>query len=372
MSAKPIKILHVVFSLEPGGLENGVVNVASRLDPAEFRVHVCCLERRGEFAKRLPAASEVTVLDKPPGKSLRTIMKLYELVRRMRPDVVHSHNLGPLIYSCFGTLMGRLAPILQGEHGQLPPVEQSSRRRRQRRFYYRFCQRIHTVSAGLRHHLVEMGFPAEGFNVVLNGVDTERFQPQPGTDARQAFGLPRDALVIGLAGRLVAGKRYAELLEAFGRLAPVFPKLHLLFVGAGPDRKRLMALIENHPNRERIHACGFTPRPEQAYRAMDLLAAPSLYEGLSNAVLEAMACGVPALAHTACGSTEAIESGKNGIVADLATADNLADALDECLADQARLAVMGKAARTTVVNQFALESMVKGYEELYRLTANRQ
>src|ERR1044071_5035333 len=97
------KILHVVFSLEPGGLENGIVNVTRLLDPREFEVRVCCLEKRGSFADRLPAGTQITVLEKRPGFSWRAVVKLMCVIWQYQPDVVHTHNLGPLIYAALAT-----------------------------------------------------------------------------------------------------------------------------------------------------------------------------------------------------------------------------------------------------------------------------
>src|SRR6188472_3490772 len=111
------KILHVVLSLEPGGMENGLVNVASRLCSEEFEVHVCCLERGGDFIQRLPNPAHVSVLKKPSGFSFRTVAALAKVISEVRPTLVHSHNLGPLIYSSLATGFGLSRPILQGEHG---------------------------------------------------------------------------------------------------------------------------------------------------------------------------------------------------------------------------------------------------------------
>lgn len=301
MSNRRLRVLHVVFSLDPGGMENGLVNVAGRLPAAEFEAHVCCLERRGAFADRLPVPANVTVLDKPPGRSPRTIVRLHRLMRRLRPDVVHTHDLGPLVYGCWASLGGRLAPLLQGEHVQFPAAEQTPRRLRQRRFYYRFCRRLHTVAQALRPAVAALA-PGRPVDVVANGVDTERFQPRPKAAARAALGLPPTGVVIGEVARLVPHKRQAEMIEALSALLPVYPDLQLVLAGDGPDAARLAAQAAQLPNRERVRLLGYVGTPEVVYNALDLLVIPSLYEGLSNVMLEAMACGVPVLTHEVSGS----------------------------------------------------------------------
>ena len=102
-----IRILHVVFSLDPGGMENGLINVAERLDPDKYEVHVCCLERVGAFAERFSHKDRVYKLCKTDGFSWRSLHGLHRLLSKVKPHIVHSHNLGSLIYSSLATAYGR-------------------------------------------------------------------------------------------------------------------------------------------------------------------------------------------------------------------------------------------------------------------------
>ncbi len=360
--SRELTVLHVVFSLEPGGMENGVVNVANRAVAAGIRVDVCCLERRGAFADRLPQESRVTVLDKPPGKSLKSMWKLFRLIRQNRPDVLHTHDLGPLIYGSMSSFGGRLVPILHGEHCQLSPDEQMPRRLRQRRRLYRNCAGIHTVSHSLKTHLEGFDLGRDDILPITNGVDTERFRPQTKMPLRRKLNLPQDALVLGVVGRFVPHKRHADMLRVFEELAPKHPNLHLVLVGDGPEFEKVKARTSS----KQVHLPGFVAETEQVYAAFDLLVVPSLLEGLSNAVLEAMACGVPVLAHTACGNSEAVVDGENGILADLATSDALHEAVAGSIADPAGLQIMGEAARQHALKNFSIDAMADGYVDLYR------
>jgi glycosyltransferase involved in cell wall biosynthesis len=111
---------------------------------------------------------------------------------------------------------------------------------------------------------------------------------------------------------------------------------------------------------------GFSDQPHSIYPAIDLLAVPSVNEGLSNVILEAMACGVPVLSHQACGSVEAITGGSDGVVADLGSAAALAAELANLLHRSDTLAAMGARARQTAVSRFSLSQMADQYAELYR------
>ena len=371
MKKARLKILHVVLSLEPGGLENGIVNVARRLNPEEFEVHACCMERGGAFVERLPQPENVSVLHKRPGISPAAIFGLGKVISRVKPDVVHSHNLGPLMYSSLATLLGFSAPVVHGEHG-IPVAQRDSKFMRQRRWFYKCCKNVHAVSNGLREELIGYGLPAEKISVILNGVDSERFSPQPAAQVRKKIGLPDEGPVLGIVGRFDRSKRHADLIEAFTRVAQQFPTAQLLLVGeAGNNRDAVVAAARSSPAAKRIHLAGFQNEPAAFYPAMDLLVSASVSEGLSNVILEAMACGVPALAHTATGNAELIISGKNGILLNLGTADDLTRALQKILATADQLSEMGRAARDFAVQRYSMKAMAENYAKLYREAAGR-
>jgi glycosyltransferase involved in cell wall biosynthesis len=363
----PLRILHVVFSLDAGGMENGVVNVSGALSPLEFEVHACCLARGGEFVRRFPNPRYVHVIGKKEGFSLSTVAALSDQIRRLSPDIVHTHNLGPLIYA---GLAAPAVPILHGEHAELTASELTPHRLLVRRLLYRRTRRVHTVSQSLRESLVRQGFPAGKIEVIVNGVDTARFHPGPREKARLETGLPLDATLLGLVGRFGPFKRHAELIQAFERLAPAHPSLALLFAGGGgplerPTRLRAAA----SPFASRIHFAGFQSDPRPWYRALDLLVLPSVNEGLSNALLEAMACGIPALAHTACGNRDVIRDSANGFLRDLSTPERLRNALAGILQRPESLPALGEAARVAIHAHFTFPGMVEGYRRLYRQLA---
>lgn len=352
-------------------MENGIVNVSAALPPEEFEIHVCCLARGGEFVRRFPYPERVHVIGKREGFSLSAVAALSKHIRQLAPHVIHTHNFGPLIYARLAA-PGAGSRILHGEHAELTDSELAPHRLLARRMLYRGIHRIHTVSHSLRDSLILQGFAANKIDVVVNGVDTARFRPGSRDEARRDAGLPTDATILGLVGRFGAYKRHAELIEAFDRLAAAHPGLWLLFAGSGgpmeaPTRARAAA----SPFASRIRFAGLQSDVAPSYRALDLLVVPSVNEGLSNALLEAMACGIPVLAHTACGNRNVIEDGANGCLRDLAGPEHLRDALAAVLSNPSSLSGLGQAARRTVEANFSFASMVAGYEKLYRQTARR-
>ncbi len=369
----PIRILHVVFSLDPGGMENGLSNLAQRLPVDEFDIHVCCLEREGAFARRFPSPSQIYTLNKAEGFSLHSLVGLARLIARIQPHIVHSHNLGTLIYASLATGGGRWKSILHGEHGQLTGEHCEPRRLRQRHNYFRRCQRLHTVSQSLTDHFAEFGFDRSRFDVIVNGVDVDRFKPGDKQQAKAEWGIPPDAPTIGILGRFGPFKRHDLLLDAFDDLARKLPQARLLIVGGGgPEEDKIQRKARAGLVTDRIHFTGFQEDPRRCYHAMDLLVIPSINEGLSNALLESMASGVPALCNKeACGSDEVIEHGVDGFVADISDRASLAANLVSSLSSPARLIDMGRAARKSVERKFSIDKMVQDYQRIYREIAHQ-
>ena len=371
-----IHVLHLVTSLEPGGLENGVVNLANGLDPSGFRTTVACMERVGDFARRLREDVRVICLGKAPGFRFSVATRLARTIRSEGADILHTHNLGPLIYgSLAGVLAGGRAAVLQGEHGQMRAAEMIWRRKWLRKLGYGVCKGVHTVSAGLRTDLVNHGFPGGKIRVILNGVDCARFAPVTDGEReslRRAWKLEKDAVVLGIVGRFVALKGHARLIEAFEELSAANPRLRLLIVGDhGAERETILRKIGESPVKGKIVWTGYQADTVDFYRMMDLLVVPSDSEGLSNVMLEAMACGVPCLVHPACGANEVVVEGVNGFLREMATAGALASVLGGIAADLPLLAELGGGARRTAEERFSLASMVNGYSRLYEEMAGR-
>lgn len=361
-----IRVLHVVNSLDAGGMERVLIRVASELQPRGFDISVCGLQRRGVLADSFPSPERVLSLNKPPGRSFAAIWRLYRLIRQVRPDVVHTHNIGPLVYAVAATAYGRVCPILHGEHCQLHGPNVEPPRLRLRRVLYPACQGIHTVSEELRRELLGLGAPADRLVAVVNGVDTVAYAPGDRNAARSHVGIPETALVLAVSARLVRRKRLDLVIRAVAVLAARGADVHLLVAGDGPLRSDLEAFAQASGAGARIHFLGFHADVRPVYQAADLLVLASTGEGLSNAILEAMACGVPVLCHDACGCAEVVEDGADGWVRRIESAEALAAQLAHILDDVPALRACGTAARAKMVERFDIRRTAAGYERLYQ------
>lgn len=366
-----LRVLHVMFSLEPGGMENGVVNVANHLPEDEFEIHFACIETGGAFVDRLRHPENVAVLGKDqPGFSKRAAWGVMKTILKVRPDVVHSHNLGPLTYSVCGTLWGKWVPLLQGEHGVFQGEQASEWRVRRRGKMYGACHTIQAVGDGLKDYLIGLGYDPSKIVSIVNGVDTERFSPTDPVVVREKLGLAPDGFWMGIVGRFDPNKKHLLLLESFEKVAETNPAARLLILGdKGGEKERIHAAVDASPVRDRIHLAGFQPDPLPYYRSLNLLTAPSPFEGLSNAVLEAMSCGVPVLGHHACGNADVITAEEDGFLAALDSPEVLAAEMNRLVASPERCRKVGIRARETILERYSIERMVDDYAALYRRVA---
>jgi L-malate glycosyltransferase len=364
---EPLNIVHVVHSLNAGGMENGIVNMATVLAERGIYAHVCCLTNSGSFAQRLPTSSRVIELQKPAHVSLLTAIRLRRSFSVMNAQIVHSHNWSGLFYALLADPFGRNL-LIQGEHAQLTGWEKEPKRISWRRRFYQRCDVVHTVSEGQKKELVLLGVGAETqIEVLKNGVDSSRFHASDQEAARASLSMPKDGFYIGMVARCIADKRHDRLLAAFAKVAATFPEAHLVLAGDGGDVcEQVRATVHSHPHKERIHWLGHFEQMPLVYQTLDLLIITSETEGLSNACLEAMSSGVPVLTNDSCGAAEVVVDGITGSVVPLRSSEDIEKHLTEALRNPARWKQMQTAARHRVVEHFSLSAMADRYENLYR------
>lgn len=360
-------VTHVVHSLAVGGLENGLVNVVNGT-PHDVRHRVVCMTTAGVFASRLRPGVKVTALGKAAGHDVRTFLRLVTLLRRERPDVVHSRN-----WATFDTVLAaRLAGVrvvIHGEHGRdmSDPEGRNRRRNRLRRACAPLVTRFVTVSDDLRGWLIrDVAVPARKVVTIHNGVDTVRFAPGDRAAARRALALPPDVPMVGTVGRLDPVKDHATLVRAFAAVAQRMPAAVLVIVGDGPCRRDLEQLVAELGLGPRVRLLGECKDVPVTLDAMDVFVLPSFAEGISNTLLEAMAMALPVVVTRVGGNPELVEDGVNGIHVPRRAPEALTAAITRYLEDDHLRAVHGKSSRLRAVDRFSLEQMTTAYTTLYR------
>jgi sugar transferase (PEP-CTERM/EpsH1 system associated) len=367
---RPLHILHVVRAgRAAGGMETGIVNVANALPSDRFRISICALDTRQTFSERINRSdAEYHLLPKTSaGIEWGLVPRLAQLIRRTRVDLVHSHNWGSFLYSVLAAKWAGV-PIVHGEHGKnLGELNETNRAKVwTKRLLGRRIDRLVTVSQSLADEWAAYGVPLQKIEWIPNGVDTERFRPRgEKPELRRKFGLPERDFVVGSVGRFDPIKNYAVLVEAFALLALAFPGSRLAFLGDGQQESDLRETAKRLGVSDRISWLGRRSDPQDFLPALDVFVLPSLSEGMSNVVLEAMASGMPVICADLPAHREVYQPGQEGVTISPCDPQTLSEAIAALLCDADRRVSLGAAARARVLAQFDLRCMISRYESLY-------
>ena len=336
--------MQVVLSLRVGGLERVVLDLVQNASE-EFRFIVCCLEEPGDWAGEAP---HVVALNKKPGVDWRLFWKIARLARTEKVDVIHTHNSAAHIYGAIG---GKLAgvKVLHTEHGK--NLGEEARAFRLNRRAGRFTDLTVAVSEKIGREARDCeGVPADRLALVANGICVER------------FGLPRQATSrrVGTVGRLVREKNYPLLLRAVSAIT----NAELVFVGDGPLREEL----EREAGPE-VQFLGQRADIAELLAGFDVFALSSSTEGMSIALLEAMAAACPIVVTAVGGNTELIQHEITGLVVPPNDATALRGAIERLLNDRGLANRLGAAAREVARQRHSVAVMTQRYEELWRRLA---
>ncbi|WIT11348.1 TIGR03088 family PEP-CTERM/XrtA system glycosyltransferase [Paucibacter sediminis] len=370
--ARPL-VLHVVFRFDTGGLENGVVKLIDQLPADRYRHAVLALTEVTSFRERVQRKDvEFIALHKKPGHGFWLYPELYRVFKRLRPMIVHTRNLAALEAVVPAWAAG--VPIrVHGEHGRdLGDLDGSNRgQQRLRRLYSPFVHRYIALSRDLADYLsARVGIRGERIAQVYNGVEIERFARPAGRAAIPAcpFGAAGE-FIVGSVGRMQGVKDPLNLARAFVLALQQRPelraRLRLVMVGGGPLLEPARALLQDAGVAELSYLPGERSDVAEVMRGLDCFVLPSLAEGISNTILEAMASSLPVIATAVGGNAELVLDGQTGSLVPSGNAQALADAMLR-LADDAELAArQGRAGRTRVEQQFSMKAMLQGYQQVY-------
>jgi sugar transferase (PEP-CTERM/EpsH1 system associated) len=369
----PRRIVHVVYRFAVGGLENGLVNLVNRLPREHWRHTIVSLtDVDAAFARRIERPDvEVLALHKAPGHAVPLYPRLWRLFRERRPAIVHTRNLAALEALPVAWLAG--VPVrIHGEHGRdaEDPDGTNVRRQRVRRLFRPFVTRYVALAPDLATYLVgPIGVPPDRVDQIFNGVDTTRFLPAAGRVPAPGCPFGPDDVVIGTAGRLDPVKDHANLLRAFARalaLRPAqAPRLRLVIAGDGPERARVEALVREAGLQDSVWLTGERADVPEVLRGLDVFVLSSRGEGVSNTILEAMACGLPVVATRVGANADLVVDGTTGRIVPPSDSAALGDAIVDYAGDPTLAKDHGRAGRQRAEQQFSLDRMVDRYHRLY-------
>lgn len=371
----PPLIAHVIHHLWIGGLENGLINLINRIPPERYRHAIICMDDFSDFRDRLQRDDvQVLAIHKKAGRDPTAKWRLYKLFRELRPDILHSRNLSGLD-ALFPAFLAGIRHRIHGEHGRDIDDLDGTNKKLQllRRLHRPLVNRYIPLSQDLERYLRDkIGVNRSHITQIYNGVDTDRFKP----DAVARTRLPADSglanadyVIIGTVGRFQAVKDQMTLADAFIRLLDHYPDMQqtarLAMIGDGPLRESVMARLSTAGYAELAWLPGARNDVDALLPAFDLFVLPSLAEGISNTLLEAMSCGLPVVATAVGGNPELVVDGATGSLVPAADSHGLSKLLERYVREPALRQEQGLAGRKRVEDQFSINAMVERYLAVY-------
>jgi glycosyltransferase involved in cell wall biosynthesis len=268
--------------------------------------------------------------------------------------------------------------VIHSEHGRDINTMNGDplRRRVFRRFCYSLCDEVFAVSRELREHYAkQVRFAPSKINVIPNGVDLDRFRPDPATRARlrAGIGASEQEIILGTVGRLDPVKDHATLLAAAEQVIGAGMPVRVVIVGDGPNKEQLQAAIDKSSSLQgRITLAGESSKPEDWLNSFDVFVLPSLSEGMSNTVLEAMATELPCVVTAVGANPDLVESDKTGFLVEPRDFRSLAARMLQLAADRDLCSAFGRSARQRVERDFSLQRMLENYSRLYTVRTTQK
>ncbi len=358
-----MKILHILNSLDCGGLEKFVIDLSIELNKRGHQVQLACLQKGGDL-KTLAHNSQlpVTTFDKKDGIDLNLIFQLKSLISQQKFDVIHTHNIAPLIY---GTLAGQLSfnhHLINTRHGR--QVESINP------LFWALNKTIVSISNEAKECLIKSNrINPNKIKVIHNGINVKAFDvrltPEENKKLKTEIGIADDRFVIGTVGRLAKEKDHGTLLKAFRKLIQKKVNASLVIVGDGLLKDKLIEMAEEFEIKDHVKFLGYRSDTVKLLQIFDVFVLSSYSEGMSLALLEAMAAGKPVVATKVGGNPEVVVEGETGLIVPCGFPERIEAAVMRFYANRSLISKFGEAGRARAHTFFNLDRMTMDYEELY-------
>jgi glycosyltransferase involved in cell wall biosynthesis len=373
----PIRLMFVLTSPSRGGVEEVVLALLKRLPPSEFRLALAAprelLEAFGRDLDGVPADIEPVAAES--WRNRTEVSRLARFIDRVRPDIVNPHLFRSVVVAAPLARWHRVPAVVETYHGREGwrhgPIRGSFV---PDGLLSRFVTRVIAVSEAARDFLVRVkGYPGDKVVVVPNGRDLSALVPgRDRESARKDLGVDPHTPIVGVVGRLEDQKGHRYLLDAWPAVTRDFPDARLLLVGDGSRREALEAQVKALGIASSVIFTGFRADVARMLDAIDVLALPSLYEGMPLTVIEAAAMARPVVATAVDGTPEVVEHGVTGFLVPPANPPALSGALLTLLADPDRARRLGETGRQRTLERFDLTQQVEATAAAYRSVATRR
>ncbi len=355
-----MRILHVEGGANLYGGAQQVLYLLEGLAARGVENWLACREGC-ELAQRAAPFAEVHAMPMGGDLDLGMSRRLYRLILRIKPDLVHLHSrIGADV---MGGIAARLAgvPVLHTRRVDNPEPRWLVAAK------YRLHDRVIAISEAIAGVLLKEGVPADKLRVVRSAVVADAYRrPCARHRVLEGLGLSGDVLLVGVVAQLIERKGHRFVLDAMPGLIAAHPKLQLVFFGKGPLAGQLQERIDAEGLAEHVRMAGFRDDLTEVLPCLDLLVHPALLEGLGVSLLQASAAGVPIVASRAGGIGEAVRDGVNGLLVPAGDSAALGAAISGLLADADFRRRLGAGGRELILDEFSSEEMVSGNLRVYR------
>ena len=368
---KPIRLMFVLTSPSRGGVEEVVLALLKRLPPGEFRLSLAAprelLDAFGHDLDGVPADVEPVAAESWGRRA--DVSRLARFIERVRPDIVNPHLFRSVVVAAPLARWHSVPAVVETYHGREGwrhgPIRGSFL---PDRLLARFVNRVIAVSEAARDFLVRVKrYPADKVVVVPNGRNLSTLVPGRERDsARKELGVDHHTPIVGVVGRLEDQKGHRYLFDAWPAVTREFPDARLLVVGDGSLRATLEAQVAALGIGPSVIFTGFRADVARMLDAIDVLALPSLYEGMPLTAIEAAAMARPVVATAVDGTPEVVEHGVTGFLVPPRNSPALTSALLNLLADHERARALGAAGRRRTLERFDLGRQVEATAAVYR------
>jgi glycosyltransferase involved in cell wall biosynthesis len=360
------KVLHVVEDLKIGGLEKVLSSIVLNLDRSKFIPQVWCLAQGGKIAADLIRAGvNLKILGMRSYYNPINIIKLSIYLHKSKIDIIHTHGY-------FASTFGRLAAILAGTPVIIAHIHTTYFGFKKRnilieKFLSFFTDKIVCVSQSTKEFVEKIeGIDKNKTCLIYNGTETASGSLVKPLIDRASFGFSADDFVIISVGSLVAHKGHQSLLDATNILSKKYERIRLLIVGGGPLKGELESYAKNLQISSRIAITGLRNDVFSLLMLSDLFVLPSVErEGLSLALIEAMAHGIALVGTRIGGNPEVIEHNVNGLLVGPNEPYELASAIEQLVNDKGKKEKMAIQGRKIFEKKFSAQIMIGNIEMLY-------
>ena len=358
------EVLHLRSSAGLYGAEYVILGMVPELNRMGIRSRLLSMDNQHLAAQPLFARAHAmgVPVERVPCSGrfdLTTIRSLRDTLRRQRNTILHVHDYKSAFHAWLARGFGG-TPIVATSHGHFPTTANLRLYNRLELALMRRFEHVCVVSKEMLPVLAGAGIDEKKSQLIENGIDTQRFNPQTPPLARSEFGIADDAVVFGSAMRLTDQKNPLGLIDAFAHVLERLPNSVLVIAGDGPERDAVIERARQRSVSDRVHLIGARDDLDRFYPMLDVFVLPSHYEGLPLALLEAMACERATVA-TAVGQVPVVLEGTSAAVALPGDTQAFASAMYDAVNQPRRDAL-----RARVVERYSVAHMTQQYANAYR------